>query len=115
MSRSSKRQEAFSPDRTIHEPVRLQIVSYLATGARQVAFTELRDRLGLTAGNLSVQLRRLEEAGYVAISKTFSERKPLTRVSLTKEGLSALERYLSDLEHMISQLKETTSAEDKAE
>lgn len=100
--------EGFSPDRAIHEPARLQIVSYLAAGGKQVSFTELKEKLGLSAGNLSVQLRRLEEAGYVSINKSFRERKPLTSVTLTRQGLTALQQYLEELEKMIDHLKQNT-------
>lgn len=109
MTGSGKEKESFVPDRIIHEPARLQITSYLAAGGKQVSFTELKEKLGLTAGNLSVQLRRLEEAGYVSITKTFRERKPLTRVSLTRQGLKALQDYLRELERMIDRLKKNTA------
>ncbi|MEW5920489.1 MAG: transcriptional regulator [Bacillota bacterium] len=109
MSSSDRPQEAFTPDRAIHEPARLQIISYLAAGGKQVTFTELKEKLGLTAGNLSVQLKRLEEVGYVSISKSIRERKPLTRVYLTHQGMTALRQYLEELEDMIKRLKKSTT------
>lgn len=115
MSSRDEQREGFAPDRVIHEPARLQIISYLAGGSKQVPFTELKERLGLSAGNLSVQLKRLEEAGYVAISKSIRERKPLTRVSLTRRGLEALQQYLRELEEMIVLLKKSATPQAGAE
>lgn len=105
MNGKGKASEGFSPDRVIHEPARLQIVSYLAAGGKEASFTELKEKLGLTAGNLSIQLKRLEEAGYITIYKTIRGRKPLTRVSLTRNGLHSLQKYLRELEALIGQLK----------
>lgn len=113
MNGSGREKEVFAPDRIVHEPARLQIISYLAAGEKQVPFTELKEKLGLTAGNLSVQLRKLEEVGYVSITKTFRERKPLTRVSLTRQGLEALKKYLGELENMINHLKDSTAPPEK--
>jgi len=109
MNGSIRKKEIFSPDRLIHEPARLQIVSYLAARGTYVAFTELKENLGLTAGNLSVQLKKLEEAGYVEIKKSFRERRPLTRVFLTRQGMTALRQYLAELEKMIERLKNDTA------
>jgi DNA-binding MarR family transcriptional regulator len=93
-------------DRLIHEPARLQIVSYLAAAEEpEVSFSELSEKLGLTAGNLSVQLKRLEEAGYLSITKAFKENRPLTTVMITRNGIAALKLYLKELEELISQLK----------
>jgi DNA-binding MarR family transcriptional regulator len=109
MRDSGREKESFIPDRIIHEPARLQIISYLAAGGKTVSFTELKGKLGLTAGNLSVQLKRLEEAGYISVTKSFRERKPLTRVSLTHRGLEALQQYLRELEKIIDRLKINTA------
>jgi len=92
-------------DRIIHEPARLQIISYLATGGPEVPFSELGEKLGLSSGNLSVQLKKLEEAGYLSIVKSFKDNRPLTSVSITKTGMGALKIYLNELEQMISFLK----------
>ena len=74
-------------NRIIHEPVRLQIMTYLAAGTkRSCSFSELQEKLGLSSGNLSVQLRRLGEAGYISVTKKFKNRRPLTSVSLTPGG-----------------------------
>jgi DNA-binding MarR family transcriptional regulator len=92
-------------DRIIHEPARLQIISYLATGGPEVAFSELGEKLELSSGNLSVQLKKLEEAGYLSIAKSFKDNRPLTSVTITRAGMEALKQYLNELERMISLLK----------
>jgi Bacterial regulatory protein, arsR family. len=93
-------------DKVIHERVRLMVLTYLSsTGTGEAGFTELRDELGLTAGNLSVQLRTLEEAGYVRVDKRFVSNKSYTGVSLTSEGQVALQGYLESLEVIVASLK----------
>lgn len=87
-------------DRTIHEPARLGIVSVLAA-RREAAFGELRDLLGMTDGNLSVHLKTLEGAGYVAVAKSFVARRPRTTVRLTKKGLAAFDKYVDALETVV--------------
>ena len=79
-------------DRVIHEPARLLIVSILAA-VEKADFVFLQRESGLTKGNLSAHLSRLEEAGYVKIEKTFKGKLPLTICSLTKAGRTALEEY----------------------
>ena len=84
----------------IHERARLGIVSALA--AREaVAFAELKALLDMTDGNLSVHLRVLEEAGFVAIEKRFVGRKPLTTAQLTRKGRIAFEHYVQVLEEIV--------------
>jgi DNA-binding MarR family transcriptional regulator len=101
-------------DRVIHERARLKVLTYLSTVEKtEVGFTELRDRLGFTGGNLSVQLRTLEEAGYVKIGKRFIDDKPFTGVELTVAGHRALASYVTDLEFIVASLKETSKAEKK--
>ena len=96
-----------SIDKVIHERARLLILSYLAAGEHQKEpFLELNDKLDLTAGNLSIQLRNLEEAGYVKINKRIVGRKPATDVMLTPEGMKALNEYLSEMEMLIKSVKE---------
>jgi len=93
-------------DRIVHERARLLILTRLASSmSAETGFTELRDGLGLSAGNLSVQLRTLEEAGYVAIAKSFRDNKPFTGVSITQEGKKALEGYLGELEVIVATLR----------
>jgi len=82
-------------DPVIHAQARLRVVATLATlrGGDQVTFPRLQDILQMTAGNLSVHLRKLEEAGYVAIVKTHQGRTPTTLVALTSRGRFAFEEY----------------------
>lgn len=87
-------------DQIIHERVRLGIVSALAVNDT-LAFTELRELLQVTDGNLSVHARKLEEAGYVACTKGFEGRVPRTDYRLTAEGRRALGRYLDHMEALI--------------
>ena len=87
-------------DRVIHERMRLAIVSALAAN-ESLSFHNLKNLLGTTDGNLSVHARRLEEAGYVAFSKSFHRRMPRTLYRLTPEGRRAFERYLGHLEALV--------------
>ncbi len=97
----------FKPDKIIHEPVRLQIMTYLAAGTKRTcSFSELQEKLGLSSGNLSVQLRRLEEAGYISVTKKFKNRRPLTSVSLTPGGMEALQEYIAGLENIVRRFKD---------
>lgn len=103
-----KRARKASPvelDRTIHERVRLAIVSALA-GADTLTFNELKDLLGTTDGNLSVHARRLEDAGFVACEKSFVERVPRTAYRLTGAGRKALDDYLAHMEALIRRVRE---------
>ncbi len=93
-------------DRLIHERTRLGVVSALAVN-RSLTFRELKQLLGTTDGNLSVHARKLEEAGYVACTKSFSGRLPKTEYRLTGAGRKALERYLDHMEALIRLTRET--------
>ena len=90
-------------DEVIHGRVRLGAMAYLSS-ARAADFNELKARLQASDGNLSVHLRKLEEAGYVAIHKSFNGRKPLTRVELTEAGSEADARYLAALGRLVGGL-----------
>ncbi len=87
-------------DRVIHERMRLAIVSALAAN-ESLSFNELKGLLGTTDGNLSVHARKLEDAGYVALSKTFEKRMPRTDYRLTAAGRRAFDRYLGHLEALV--------------
>lgn len=89
-----------SLDRTIHEPIRLGIVTALAVHDR-LSFNELKERLGTTDGNVSVHARKLEDAGYVSCHKGFEGRVPRTEYKLTASGRKAMERYFAQLESLI--------------
>jgi DNA-binding MarR family transcriptional regulator len=79
-------------DRLVHEPARLAILTVLSA-AEEVQFTYLEEALGLTRGNLSSHVAKLEEAGYLTVSKAFEKRTPVTRYSITTRGRKALEAY----------------------
>lgn len=87
-------------DQLIHERVRLAIVSALAVTPR-MSFNELKAQLRITDGNLSVHGRRLEEAGYLDVQKSFEGRVPHTEFRLTAAGRRALQRYLDHMEALI--------------
>ncbi len=89
-------------DPLLHERGRLAIVSALAAAPR-LTFTELRDTLGMTDGNLSVHLQKLEEKGYVTIDKQFVGRRPQTTCQLTRSGRKAFTNYLDHLEAIVQQ------------
>jgi DNA-binding transcriptional ArsR family regulator len=89
---STKIQRLADIDRVIHEPARLMIVALLAA-VEEADFQYLRQTTGLTQGNLSAHLSKLEEAGYVAIEKTFRGKYPLTICRLTDHGKDVLDRY----------------------
>ena len=99
--------EAVSPDldRLIHERIRLGIVSALAVN-RSLTFNELKNLLKTTDGNLSVHARKLEEADYIACTKSFEGRMPKTEYRLTSTGRKALERYLVHMEALIRATRE---------
>jgi DNA-binding MarR family transcriptional regulator len=92
-------------DPIIHVRVRLGIVSALAV-EDSLTFNELKERLNTSDGNLSVHARRLEEAGYVEIRKSFEGRVPRTDYRLTKTGRQALQRYLDHMEALIERVRE---------
>ena len=87
-------------DKLIHDRVRLGIISALAVNDR-LSFTDLRDLLALTDGNLSVHARKLEDGGYVTCTKGFDGRVPKSEFRLTAAGKRALERYLGHMEALI--------------
>jgi len=80
-------------DEIIHGRVRLGVMAYLA-GGEAAEFTILKTSLGVTEGTLSVHLRKLEQAGYVAIEKTYKGRRPLTRIRMSEKGKAAFADYL---------------------
>jgi DNA-binding MarR family transcriptional regulator len=87
----------------IHQPVRLRIMATLVTLEQndEVDFIYLRDLLDVTDGNLGAHLRKLEEAGYITINKTFVERKPRTYVSATAEGRKVFQEHVAALESIL--------------
>ncbi len=89
-------------DEVIHGRLRLGIMAYLSS-AGAAEFGVLKARLDATDGNLSVHLRKLEEAGYVAIEKLFVNRKPLTKVTMTDAGRTAFVAYLDAIGKLVDQ------------
>ena len=87
-------------DDAIHGRMRLGIMAYLAD-AEAADFNELKDLLDATQGNLSVHLRKLEDAGYIEIVKSFQGRKPLTRARITPTGRKAFADYLETLSKLV--------------
>jgi DNA-binding MarR family transcriptional regulator len=94
--------EIDSLDEVIHGRLRLGVMAYLST-AGSADFNSLKAKLGATDGNLSVHLRKLEEAGYVRIDKRFAGRKPLTEAVLTDAGRAAFIRYLDAMSRLVDQ------------
>lgn len=88
-------------DEVIHGRLRLGIMAILAEG-EVASFNELKAALGVTQGNLSVHLRKLEDAGYIEIDKSFLNRKPLTRARLTPAGRAAFSAYLEAIAKLVS-------------
>jgi len=95
------------PDKLLHERGRFLIVTRLAGGesGNSATFTELKNTLGYTSGNLSIQLKLLSKSGYVDIVKRFRDNKPLTTVRLTAKGWKALDAYIEDMKRIIDSLK----------
>jgi len=92
-------------DRVIHERTRLGIVSALAANP-SLTFSELKKALSSSDGNLSVHARKLEEAGYIASTKSFAGRVPRTTYRLTASGRRALHKYLDHMEALIRAMRE---------
>ena len=99
---AAPKQKSAAPnlDRLIHERMRLGIVSALAVND-QLSFNDLKKLMKTTDGNLSVHARRLEEAEYIACTKSFEGRLPKTEYRITEAGRCALERYLDHMEAII--------------
>ena len=91
-------------DRVIHEKGRLAIMSMLAASP-ELSFTEMRDALKMTDGNLTTHIRTLQEAGYVSVTKSFQNNRPLTTCALTAAGKRAFTNYINLLEKIIQQTK----------
>jgi len=92
-------------DKVIHERMRLGIISALAANEK-LSFTELKNLLDTSDGNISVHARKLEDAGYVTCDKSFNGRVPLTEYKITRDGRKALERYLNHMEALITAMKQ---------
>ena len=93
--------EVDSDDRLIYEKIRLGIISALSVN-NSLSFSELKDLLHTSDGNLSVHARKLEDAGYIACHKSFQGRMPKTEYRLSAHGRKALQRYLDHMEALIT-------------
>jgi DNA-binding MarR family transcriptional regulator len=91
-------------DRVIHEKGRLPIMSLLAA-TTEMSFTEMRDTLKMTDGNLSMHLKTLQEAGFVAVSKSYRDHSPLTTCMLTPAGKKAFAAYIDLLEQIVREAR----------
>lgn len=87
-------------DDVIHSRIRLAIMSVLIT-VEEIEFTPLRNLVKTTDGNLSVNLKKLEEAGYIKVTKEFINRKPVTSYALNQNGRKAFSAYIENLEKLI--------------
>jgi DNA-binding MarR family transcriptional regulator len=107
MSENDSSSEELQPiseiDPLIHAPTRLKIMAYLSI-VESADFTFLMNQTGLTRGNLSVNLRKLEEAGYVSITKEFVDRIPRTLIRLTGEGRRAIQVYRDNMQAVLNDL-----------
>ena len=84
----------------IHSRIRLAVIAVLVT-VDEAEFVFLKDKVNATDGNLSTHLKKLEESGYVAVSKSFENRKPVSRYMLTQKGKNAFKIYIERLEKLI--------------
>jgi DNA-binding MarR family transcriptional regulator len=95
-------------DKTIHEQTKLKILTYVSS-KQSCTFMELKKNLHLTSGNLSIQLKTLEEKKLITQVKTIEKRKTNTTITITKAGKESLLTYLEEMEHLLSLIKEGIS------
>ena len=88
-------------DPLLHSQLRLAVMSLLIS-VESAEFTFIKEKTNSTAGNLSVQLDKLNEAGYISIEKSFKGKKPLTTCNITRKGLKAFEEYVNNLKQYIN-------------
>ncbi|MEP6704784.1 MAG: transcriptional regulator [Acidobacteriota bacterium] len=93
-----------SLDKIIHDRTRLGMISALAANTK-LSFSDLKNLLNTTDGNISVHARKLEDAGYLVCEKSFKGRTPLTEYSITAEGRAALGKYLDHMEALIAAMR----------
>jgi DNA-binding MarR family transcriptional regulator len=90
-------------DRNIHEPARLMVMAWLSV-VESADFTFLMNQTGLTWGNLSAHLSKLEDAGYISVEKTFKGKRPNTMLQLTDQGRQAFQAYLQTMKQVLNNL-----------
>jgi predicted transcriptional regulator len=88
-------------DPVLHSQLRLAIVSLLI-GVEEAEFTYIKEKTGATAGNLSIQITKLKDAGYIEVHKTFKDNYPLTQCKITRKGIDAFEAYVNALKTYIN-------------
>lgn len=88
-------------DPILHSQLRLAVMSLLIS-VREAEFTFLKEKTNATAGNLSVQIQKLKDAGYIDVTKQFKDNYPQTTCKITKKGISAFEQYVKDLQSYLS-------------
>ena len=93
-------------DRVIHEKGRLPIMSLLAAST-SLSFTELRNELNMTDGNLAMHIKTLQESGFVSVTKSYSNQRPLTTCALTPAGRRAFASYIDLLEQIVRQARQS--------
>ncbi|MBX3254735.1 MAG: transcriptional regulator [Chitinophagaceae bacterium] len=91
-------------DPILHSQLRLAVVSLLI-GVKEAEFTFLREKTNATAGNLSVQIQKLKEAGYIDVEKKFKDNYPQTLCKLTPKGVNAFEEYVKNLQDYVGKGK----------
>jgi len=91
-------------DPLLHSQLRLAIVSMLLT-SEKVEFTHIKEETKAAAGNISLQIKKLQEAGYINVEKTFKNNYPKTMLSITDKGVKAFELYVKDLKKYINPQK----------
>ncbi|QLG50808.1 winged helix-turn-helix domain-containing protein [Natrinema halophilum] len=91
-------------DKLVHQPIRLQLFAYLYRHG-QTTFSELRDELDVTDGNLSAHLQRMEDADAVVVEKRFVDRRPRTTYELSPNGRETFEAHVDTLETLLDQLE----------
>ncbi len=84
-------------DPILHSQLRLAVMSLLI-GVKEAEFTFIREKTNSTAGNLSVQINKLKDAGYIDVNKKFKDNYPLTTCKITKKGIDAFEEYVKNLQ-----------------
>lgn len=89
-------------DPLLHSQLRLAIISFLV-GVKEAEFNLLKEKTGASGGNLSVQIEKLSQAGYIEVTKTYRGKKPLTLCHITPVGLKAFEQYVEDLKSYFNQ------------
>jgi DNA-binding MarR family transcriptional regulator len=88
-------------DPLIHSQLRLAIISTLVT-SEKVEFTYIKEKTNAAAGNISIQIKKLQDAGYISVEKSFKNNYPNTMLSITDKGLKAFESYVKNLEKYIN-------------